>query len=502
MRIACLILVPALLVAPAIGQITLWQDFDSGSLNVPSTTFAGNTINLVGRRTWTASAYSSYYRWVYFKASGVQGAQPVFSLPTSSFLGSYTNHKYVYSYDRQNWSFFDNASIASGRYNFSNSSPFTQDDVYIAYGLPYPVSRTSALVAEVAPSPFTHSTASSNRQFVIGQTAPGIDDSGRSVPPIDLYGYRIGDDGFAASKKKVVLAAGNHSAETPGDFVFEGFVRFLLSSDPRAAGLRRSADFYVYPQVNPAGRYAGYYRSNPENPSKDFNRFWNNPAGFTDLTQLSTAMRTDTGGDVDQLFDFHAWWGPWTGNNFINVTSALASHPFFANLADYEPAIEVAPSAGEPGMLRIWGSSAAGLSADFAVTPEFGFFPNVGEDRLLQYGRSFALALYDTIPIFVLPGDFDNDGVVNISDFSILAGHFGTPVSGVQFGDANGDGFVDIADFSLMAAYWMSGTGARQPSLAAVPEPGLAAPLVAIVLAGRRQRGGPRTSGCAGRRLV
>src|SRR5687768_17629171 len=99
---------------PAPGQIALSQDFDSGSLNVPATTFAGNTINLVARRTWTTPTYASAYRWVYFRADGVLDSQPVFSLPTSTFLGSYTNHRYVYSYDQQHWSFSENAAASGG----------------------------------------------------------------------------------------------------------------------------------------------------------------------------------------------------------------------------------------------------------------------------------------------------------------------------------------------------------------------------------------------------
>ena len=53
--------------------------------------------------------------------------------------------------------------------------------------------------------------------------------------------------------------------------------------------------------------------------------------------------------------------------------------------------------------------------------------------------------------------DVNSDGVVDIKDLSIVAGHFGQ--TGVTFaqGDINGDGRVDIADLSLLAAAWGGG---------------------------------------------
>src|SRR5674476_403560 len=54
-----------------------------------------------------------------------------------------------------------------------------------------------------------------------------------------------------------------------------------------------------------------------------------------------------------------------------------------------------------------------------------------------------------------LPGDANNDGVVNISDLAILAAHYGT-TSGATWsvGDFNGNGAVNISDLSILAAHW------------------------------------------------
>ena len=66
-----------------------------------------------------------------------------------------------------------------------------------------------------------------------------------------------------------------------------------------------------------------------------------------------------------------------------------------------------------------------------------------------------------------VPGDFNNDGVVNELDAGILASYWQT-IGGanLSMGDANGDGNVDDLDATIVAANW-TGTTAN----AAVPEP-------------------------------
>ncbi len=444
------------------GQITLSQDFDSGSLDVAASSVVGNNVSLVGRETWTTR---NNYRWVYFEASNVNGATPQFSIDSTSFLGSLTNHRYVYSYDQENWEFFDNGGTFGGNYQFSNNSPFIQNDVYIAYGLPYPVSRTDSYVQNLVASPHVSPTTSANSSLVLGQSAAGVDDVGRIVPTQNLYGFKITDSTSTATKQKVLLASGSHSAETAGNYVLEGLLDFLLSGDSRADALRQHAEFFVYPQTNPAGRFGGYYRSNPENPDKDFNRFFNNPTGFTDLTALTSAMQADTSGDVDVLLDFHSWWGPWTNDNFIYTLPSLVNDPFFSALQNYQPEISSTGSNGQPGMLRIWGSSTAGLNAELGMTPEIGFQPFVYESDLLGIGESFGQALYDTIvPEPTFPdGDFNMD--FRVDGLDLLAWQ----TSGLSG-----------ADLTLWEAHYGE-VGSQVATASTVPEPaGLVLLLIAV----------------------
>lgn len=86
-----------------------------------------------------------------------------------------------------------------------------------------------------------------------------------------------------------------------------------------------------------------------------------------------------------------------------------------------------------------------------------------------------------------LLGDADGNGMVDAADLSILKDNLGLSVTGgYADGDFNGDGIVNADDFSL----FMEGLAEYQASLATVPEPGVAAMVLAsgLFLASRRRR--------------
>ena len=435
-------------------QITLGQDFDSGSLDVAASSINGSIVNLEPRETWTDIFRDDNYRWVHFRANGVQGVQPEFRIDESFFLGSLSGHRYVYSYDQSTWEFFDNGTIVGDEYIFSNNGVFTNDEVYVAYAFPYPVSRTEQLVGGYASSPYVMPTASASSGFVIGQSPGGIDELGRAIPQHDLFALRITDPTAVGPKQKVVMAAGSHPSETGGNFGVEGFIEFLTGPTLAASQLRSVADFYVYPQTNPDGQYAGYYRSSVEFPDRDYNRFFDNPAGMTDLSQVTAAMVADTGGDVDYVFDFHSWFGPWSSENFLFTVSDLVGSPYLQQLATLEPTLGVTPSSGQSGMLRIWGMSAAGLNAEQGYTIELGFHPGRDIDRLLTYGENFARALLATLGA-PTACDLDADGDCDVADVDLLTAQgnlvAGAPVGDIKF-DLDGNGTLDGNDLSAWLA--------------------------------------------------
>jgi hypothetical protein len=85
--------------------LNIFSDFDHASLASWSGTLSN--ISLTGRSNYPGSPG---WRWLYFEATGRQGAQPVFSI-NQDFAGgnsALNAHKMVYSYDNENWFFFDN----------------------------------------------------------------------------------------------------------------------------------------------------------------------------------------------------------------------------------------------------------------------------------------------------------------------------------------------------------------------------------------------------------
>lgn len=106
-------------------------------------------------------------------------------------------------------------------------------------------------------------------------------------------------------------------------------------------------------------------------------------------------------------------------------------------------------------------------------------------DPPLFYGFSF-----DVIQPAAIPGDFNTDGRVDISDFGILKDHFGSGTTLAE-GDANGDAKVDISDFGILKENF------GKSGAAAVPEPAawlLAATAAASLTLLRRRPGSRRAS--------
>ena len=261
----------------ASAQLSLDSNFDHGSLE----SWSGNlsAVNLVGRDNYYGGGK---WRWLYFQATGVQGASPTFSI-SRNFAGDATpglheleEHEMVYSYDNVNWSFFDNNTLGAVNYTFSNATPFAQNAVYVAYAIPYSYGRSVAHTQTVLASPWAAPTVSGNANGVIGQSPARVDDLGRSIPALDLFAYRITNPATdsASPKRKIAISSGLHAGEPLGTHTYEGLVDWLISDDPRAARLRDIAEVFAYPVLNPSGRYAGMNRTTVGNPSRDPNGLW------------------------------------------------------------------------------------------------------------------------------------------------------------------------------------------------------------------------------------
>ena len=517
----------ALATRAASAAITLDANFDSGSLK--SYSLSGNTVNLVGRDNYYGGGS---WRWLYFKASGVQNTTPTFSIRGDLFAGDGTpgphelsEHEMVYSYDGSNWSFFDNNALtptpptppaslpAPTLFNFSNNSPFTQNNVYVAYALAYSYSKSVQHSQTVIASPWAAPTASGNASGIIGQSPTGTDDLGRAVPALDMYAYRITNpatDSPTVAKRKLMISSSLHAGETLGTYTYEGLVNWLISDDPRAARLRNVAEVLCYPELNPAGRYAGNSRTTVRNVNTDPNGLWDSTkwsnnssvgcSGTTncqDIRVSGTAMNTDvqaTPGYLDAFIDFHStvpdytidptpdpehqgWGRP---DDFTYVNSDDVSTDWFVNLHALQPNLltyqSTSGSYTTTGYARrILDKRPANITTGRVteVTLETAFSWERNVDYYRDLGEKVGIAFYQAwVP--QVAGDFTGDGVVDAQDYLLWRRTFGQTGSDLQ-ADANGNHIVDVEDLSVWRAHFgqvaAGGAGGGLGGLGTVPEP-------------------------------
>jgi hypothetical protein len=247
------------------------------------------------------------------------------------------------------------------------------------------------LVERLAKHPHVTPTSSADQRLIVGRSRGWPKDP--EVPEHDLYAFQITDHQAQGPKIRVVLVGGNHPREQTGSWALHGALDFLVSDDPRAGELRQWIAFFVYPMVNPDGRYALSGRSSPEMQAEkvtDHNRVWNTSDRFTTTDIIARAIKADTGGTAQYLLDFHS-----AGSTFFYTGAKLMTSPYAQTMTAREPKIKPTRSEGHPGMIRNWAMSDEGLAIPFAYTPELAGTENAR--RSMEIGRSFMLAFHDLL---------------------------------------------------------------------------------------------------------
>lgn len=545
------LLVSALLSIPltANAQITLTGNFDSGSLKNYSVN--GNTIHLVGRDTYSTGGYQvgdGAWRWLYFKATNVLNQNLTFSIQ-GEFAGDGSccddtsietdhelyDHEMVYSYDGENWQFFPHANNTLSTANpnpdndlftFALNSPFTQNEVHVAYAIPYTHTRSTSHTQTVLASPWAEPTSSGNASGVIGFAPAGTDDIGRSLPQLPLYAYRITNPATdsATPKRKAMFVTGQHASETLGIYTYEGLINWLISDDPRAAALRDQAEFFGYPTLNASGRAAGLTRAMLQHPNTDSNGYWRpGPVSGADWSSPERteqklngeAMLDDSdatpGSSLDLFVDFHSSVpdyeivgpngqgseSPLDGlegqfrDDWGYIRSGYTNNDWWQSFRSLQPNILQVISGSGPSSLTSAGfawNDVYGLNADMSVTFENQF----GISRPISYyhdlGKNAGLAMYEAW-IRVdnpLAADFDEDG--DVDDWDLKAwqmGYGATSAAEHYLGDADGDGDVDGRDFLTWQRQY--GSGLLQ-AVSAVPEPGTLAGILLVTFGATLKR--------------
>ena len=92
--------------------------------------------------------------------------------------------------------------------------------------------------------------------------------------------------------------------------------------------------------------------------------------------------------------------------------------------------------------------------------------------------------------VTVLPGDYDRDGGVGASDYTVWRDTLGQFVASGTGADGNDNGLVDLADYAVWKTKFGAAAVSRDPMRALVPEPGslLFWGIGLAIVAGIRQR--------------
>ncbi|MBN2215795.1 MAG: hypothetical protein JW719_00325 [Pirellulales bacterium] len=197
-------------------------------------------------------------------------------------------------------------------------------------------------------------------------------------------------------------------------------------------------------------------------------------AGANVIWNLAALSEANPGTDFDTLTV--------SGDMTLGATSTLTLD--FAVLPE-----ELRPDYATPDVF--WGSDrswkivdvddAAILTGDFATLVNDSF-AGVGTFDTRVSGNEIFLdfdSVYNPLP--PVPGDTDNNRIVNELDAAKVAQNWGISVTGgFADGDFNDDDLVNAADAAIQAANWGDHTGSESAST--VPEPGMIALLLGLTL--------------------
>jgi cytosolic carboxypeptidase protein 2/3 len=157
------------------------------------------------------------------------------------------------------------------RLSFELYTQYEQDEVQIAYCIPYTYTRLSEFLLQLSSRPET-------KPFLkISKLCTSL--GGLEVPLVLVHqgleeeGADVGEEGVA--RRCVVVSGRAHPGESNGSHMMEGFVEWLCGGSKEAAMLRRYVVFKIVPMLNPDGVAIGNYRTGLS--GRDFNREYRSP---------------------------------------------------------------------------------------------------------------------------------------------------------------------------------------------------------------------------------
>ena len=242
---------------PAMPQITISSQFDSGAIDVISVADARDIqVNI---RKDNAADFAQWFHFALQGAGQVATTIRFMNAGQCAYPDGWEGYQVVASYDRQHWFRID--TQFDGAVMTARLTPEAQC-VYLAYFEPYSYEQHLDLLGAASASDYV-------QQLRLGSTLDGR----------DLTGLRIADGSNGlpeAERKKVWLIARQHPGEAMAEWFAEGFLERLLDTEDSVSRvLLGRCVFYVVPNMNPDGAVRGNLRTNAA--GANLNREWEMP---------------------------------------------------------------------------------------------------------------------------------------------------------------------------------------------------------------------------------
>lgn len=357
-------------------------------------------VSVVGTSSIRIAPYkhwNSQWAWWAFRSDTIGGTTPTFLIAKADHYNMVSGERlccWARAADTDTWYDFDNVSIGASDLEFSNNSAFPAGVIYVAALPMYPFSRVQRKVSQWSGSRWVGQTASTTNYVISNATLRTVGDgSGRTAPALPFYGFKITGDRVGA-KNKAILSAFNHPSETPGAFVFEAAIDYLLGASAEAEVLRDYFEFYCYPCVNPQGVWSGYFRSCPQDATRDHNREWDaNDLECT--TAFRAAFAADTGGTIDIGFDYHSQMDAGDILGSVQTGDTGGNYEYFrAEMAALDADFNLVQADVQDSLRYLWKGT---YSASLAMTIEQQGELARGVAEYKTYGENTMKALYEML---------------------------------------------------------------------------------------------------------